>query len=90
MEFCLLQIWKKTFDLLEHKFIFATLTRFGFGQEFIQWVRTFLRNGSNCVMNNEVLTECFNLERCARQDDPLSSYIFILCLETPFHSDEKL
>ena len=32
---------EKAFDSLEHNFIFLTLTKFGFGQEFIQWVRTF-------------------------------------------------
>ena len=47
---------EKAFDSLEHNFIFATLARFGFGQEIIQWVRTFLRNGSSCVMNNGVST----------------------------------
>ena len=58
---------EKAFDSLEHNFIFSTLTKFGFGQEFIQWVRNFLRNGSSCVMNNGVLTGYFNLEQGARQ-----------------------
>ena len=74
----------KTFDSLEHNFIFSTFTKFGFGQDFIQWVRTFLRNGSSCVMNNGVSTGYFILERGARQCDPLSPYLFILCLETLF------
>ena len=83
MEFCFLQIWKK------HNFIFSTLTKFGFGQEFIQWVRTFLRNGSSCVMNNGVSTGYFNLERGARQGDPLSHLLFHFMLGNPFHSNQK-
>ena len=63
---------EKSFDSLEHNFIFSTLTKFGFDQEFIQWVRIFLRNGSSCVMNNGVSTGYFTLERGARQGDPLS------------------
>ena len=66
---------EKAFDSLKHNFIFSTLTKFGFGQEFIQWVRTFSRNGSSCVMNNGVSTGYFNLERGARQGDPLSPYL---------------
>ena len=31
---------EKAFDSLEHNFIFSTLAKFGFGQKFIQWVRT--------------------------------------------------
>ena len=74
----------KAFDSLEHNFIFSTFIRFGFGQDFIQWVRTFLRNGSSCVMNNGVSTGYFSLERGTRQGDPLSPYLSILCLETVF------
>ena len=59
---------EKAFDSLEHAFIFATLAKFG----YIQWIRTFLYNGSSCIMNNSFSTEYFSLERGARQGDPLS------------------
>ena len=43
---------EKAFDSVNHNFIFATLEKFGFGPEFIQWVKTLLKNGQSCVMNN--------------------------------------
>ena len=33
---------EKAFDSVEHNFIFASLKRFGFEVEFIQWIRTLL------------------------------------------------
>ena len=72
---------EKAFDSLEHNFIYATPEPFGFGEDFIQWIRTLLCNVSRCVMNNGFSTGYFNLNRGARQGDPLSAYLFILCLE---------
>ena len=73
--------FEKAFDSDEHTFIFATLQSFGFGPQFIQWVRTIFRNTESCVMNNGHATGYFPLERRTRQGDP---YLFILCLETLF------
>ena len=44
--------FEKAFDSIEHAFLFAVLESFGFGPQFIQWVRTFLNNAESCVMNN--------------------------------------
>ena len=75
---------EKAFDSVNHNFIFATLYKFGFGLEFIQWVKMLLKNGQSCVMNNEKSTGYFNLERGTRQGDPLSAYLLILVLEYYF------
>ena len=32
------------FDSVEHNFIFASLKKFGFGEDFIRWVKTFLND----------------------------------------------
>ena len=72
---------QKAFDSVEHSFIFAVLKKFGFGDDFIQWIKTFLFNASSCVMNNNFSTGYFKIGRGTRQDDPISAYIFILCLE---------
>ena len=76
--------FEKAFDSIKHPFLFATLKSYGFGTDFIQWVRTFLCKAESCVMNNGQSTERFPLERGARQSDPLSAYLFILVLETLF------
>ena len=56
---------EKAFDSLEHAFIFATLVKFGFGKDYIQWIRAFLKNGSTYIMNNSFLTGYFSLEQGA-------------------------
>ena len=35
---------EKAFDSIEHNFMFATLTRNGFGSNLIQWVKTLVSN----------------------------------------------
>ena len=76
--------FEKAFDSVEHNFIFAVLKSFGFGSQFIQWVRTFLKKAESCIFNNGHSSGYFMLERGTRQGDPLSTYLFILCLETLF------
>ena len=44
--------FEKTFVSIEHSFIISTLKAFGFGPEFIQWVKRFFKNVESCVMNN--------------------------------------
>ena len=44
--------FEKAFDSIEHSFIISTLKAFGFGPNFIQWVKTFFKNVESCVMNN--------------------------------------
>ena len=66
----------KAFDSVDHTFIFITLKKFGFGPDFIQWVKTLLNRPESCVMNNGKSTGYFGLERGTRQGDPLSPYIY--------------
>ena len=81
MESCFAADMEKAFDSLGHNLIYATLEQFGFGEDFIQLIRTLLCNPSSCVMNNGFSTGYFNLNRGTRQGDPLFAYLFILCVE---------
>ena len=72
--------FEKAFDSVEHSFIISTLKAFGFGPDFMQWVKTFFKNVESCVMNNSRSTR-YSLERGTRKGDPLSAHLFILALE---------
>ena len=72
---------KGAFDTVSRDFLFRTLSAFGFGPSFIQWILTFYNNISSCVLNNGFSTQPFAVERGVRQGDPLSAFLFIMVLE---------
>lgn len=74
--------FQKAFDSIERNYIFATLKHFGFGPQFIKWIRVLLKENMACVLNNGTATNFFEIKRGTRQGDPISPYIFILVIET--------
>ena len=72
------------FDSLDHEFILAVLKKSGFGKNFVSCVETLLNNQEPCVINAGITTRYFPLQRGARQGDPMSAYVFVLCLEILF------
>ena len=73
--------FEAAFDSVDFTFIFAVLNKFGFNEQFINWVKILHNNLESCIINNGYSTGYFSLNRGTRQGDPLAPYIFILVME---------
>ena len=76
--------FEKAFDSLNHNFLIAVLKKYGFGDDFIDWVLNLFNRQESCVINGGHSTKYFPLERGARQGDPISAYLLVLALEIFF------
>ena len=75
---------EKAFDSLDHTFLISTLEKFGFGKAFRDWIKIFLNEQESFVINGGITAKYFKLEKGAIQANPVSVYLFILCLEILF------
>ena len=75
---------EKVFDFLDHDFLVTVSNKFGFGSNFISWIKLFLNSQQSCVINGGNATPYFNLERGAHQGDPSSTYLFYLSFRSSF------
>ena len=49
---------EKTFDSLDHSFFISVLKIFGFGENFIDWIKILLFKQESCVLNGGLTTRC--------------------------------
>ena len=77
--------FEKAFDSLNHKFLIAVLKKYGFSDDFIDWILILFNSQESCVINGGHSTKHFPLERGARQGDPILAYLFVLALEIFFN-----
>ena len=75
---------EKAFDSLHHNFLISTLEKYGFGQNFILWIKILLNDQESCVVNGDKTTKYSMLGKGACQGDPISAFLFILALEILF------
>ena len=54
--------------------------KIGFGENLTHWIKVLLNNQQSCPINGGFTTPYFNLEKGARQGDPISAYLFMLAL----------
>ena len=57
---------EKPFGSLDHDFLLSALKNFGFGENFIHWMKVLLNNQQSCVINGGFTTRYFNLEKGVR------------------------
>ena len=41
----------KAFDSVNHCFLLQILRKFGFGIDFVNWIKTILKNQQSCIIN---------------------------------------
>ena len=73
--------FEKAFDSIDHTYIINCLKHFNFGEDFIKWIQLFYKDAKSCVSNNGYLSDFFPILRGVRQGCPLSTYLFIICIE---------
>ena len=52
---------EKDFNSLDHDFLVNVLNRFGFGSNFISWIKLLLNSQQSCIINGGNTTPYFNL-----------------------------
>ena len=73
--------FEKAFDSINKDTILAALKFFNFGDYFIKFVETLIKNSESCVANNGWLSSFFRVNKGVRQGCPVSPLLFILTVE---------
>ena len=69
---------EKAFDRVEWNWLFCVLEKFGFGQNFMKWLKTIYKTPKSAIITNGILSEYFDVTRGIRQGDALSALLYII------------
>ncbi|CAM2118464.1 unnamed protein product [Caretta caretta] len=84
LSFALLSLdQEKAFDRVDHGYLLSTLQAFGFGAQFVSFLRVLYASAECLVRLNWTLTEPVSFGRGVRQGCPLSGQLYALAIE-PF------
>ncbi|CAM2105710.1 unnamed protein product [Caretta caretta] len=74
---------EKAFDRADHGYLLSTLQAFGFGPQFVSFLRVLYASAECLLRLNWTLTEPVSFGRGVRQGCPLSGQLYALAIE-PF------
>ncbi|CAM2105878.1 unnamed protein product [Caretta caretta] len=84
LSFALLSLdQEKAFDRVDHGYLLSTLQAFGFGPQFVSFLRVLYASAECLVRLNWTLTEPVSFGQGVRQGCPLSGQLYALAIE-PF------
>ena len=73
--------FEKAFDSVEWNFLFKTLKKFDFGDNFISWMRILYTKPVFRLKNNGWMSRNCSMFRGIRQGCPISALLYILVAE---------
>lgn len=76
---------EKTYDRLNWSFVVDTLRDIGFPESFVNMVYQFISTSNMRVIWNDEALDSFSPSLGIRLGDPISPYLFVLCVERLFH-----
>ena len=75
----LLQIdHEKAFNKIDHDFLYKTMTKMGFSNTFVQFIKILYQNHTFFIRNNGFLSTPIQLQRGLRQGCPLSLPLYVI------------
>lgn len=77
---------KKAFDTISWPYMQYTLSKWGFGPNFLKWISALYNKPKAYIKYAGYKSDLFNIERGTRQGCPLSPLLFALLIEPLAHS----
>ncbi len=73
--------FEKAFDRVSHQYLFKVLEKMGFPGRVLEWVGLLYRDITSRIIVNGKLTKAIKVRSGVRQGCPLSSLLYVACIE---------